>query len=1047
MEQDYSSSLEYSWAAWLINKPITVLMMFISILVTGAISFQKIPLQMLPSGFDPPYLSIRVPYDNANPADVERQITRPIEDMIGTIPGILETKSSSSANGTRVRIKFSNSVSMPDAYAQLQDRMERLRPEFPEDVRRYTIRKFNFNDFPIFFIGVYAQTEESNQETALEEWIENAERLKRIFIPRLEQEAGIAQVELFGTYAKKIAIYLDRSKVQSHNVNVGKLLSRLRATNTDSTGGIVEQQGHNFTIRSLGKFNKLSEIQNYPVNETIKLKDISSFIGYSKSLDSFRVRINGKPAVFVEVYKESAANTVDICRRVNQLMEQLQKQDQRFSKYSFSILHDEGQLIRESLFTLGETLFWGALFAVMILFFFLRKVNMTALITLSIPFSLFMSLIVVHFNGSTLNLLSLMGFTLAVGMLLDNAVVVVENIYRYIEKGLSPREAAVVGVGEVGLAIFLATSTTLVVFLPLMVMNPDASFKFFMSEMGGAVCFSLIASLFAALVFIPTVVVYVEQYKSNKAPKETPAWSLYCENLIDKSLLLYRKSLTWILSHRFETICFILLPLFFSTYLIHQSLGRTDQGSGVERSLRIRISYQDVKDVYKNSDAMYKLEQVILANKERLEVKNILAHCNDDRGRIRIWLTDLDQAIRSTPEITKELESLLPELPGIEIKGSWDKGRGSGGEGGDVPIVIRGEDPQTLRELGEKIQDLLVGMPGVVEVTPEEEDQVEEIILYLNRELTQKYKVSPRETAQVISGALRGSRISDFQEKDHEIEITMQFSSQGLESLDKLKDLRIFNLEEESLPLHNIAHAEIRKGADAIQKTDRKISYTLNVVTEEEDLQKFGAAIDERLASVSLPRGYTINKEGRFADMESSEADFMFAFLLGVTFVFLLMGFLFESLLLPFSIILSIPFAFIGVYWILYLTNTAMGMMSFLGCLVLAGVVVNNGIVLVDYINRLRNEGMERNEAILEAGHARFRPILMTSLTTLIGLLPMALGNSDFVGTPYFPLGRTVIGGLGMSTLLTLLIVPVFYTFFDDLRDIFWRVAASVFRS
>lgn len=1029
-----------SFLSWSIFRPVTVTMFFVAFSVAGVIAYKSIPLQMMPDGIDWPVLTISVDYSNANPSDVEKKITRPIEEMVGTIQGVKKIRSRSSSSGSRVRLFFDSSADLHVMYNQLQDRMERLLVDFPEDVTRYRIRKFNFQDFPIQYVGISLkkQNKSLSPEESLKQLVDYSDLFERTVLMRLEQEDGVANVDLHGTYSKKIYIDLIPDKVAAYHVNVFQLVQRLRSANLNLTQGKLLDDRGTFLVRSLGKFTSLSDIREFPVKEGIKLKDIAD-VFLASSLRSFRVRINALPAMFCEISKESGANTVEVCRKVKNIISTYE-QDPRFDKFEFTFLHSEGDAIEEALTNLQETLLWGAFFAVLVLFFFLRSVRMTFVITFSIPVSLMMALVVVHAYGGTLNLISLMGFTLGVGMLLDNAVVVVENIYRHLENGLSLVSAAVKGVNEVGLAILLATSTTLVVFIPSMVMT-DGSERVFMVEMGGAVCYSLVASLVVALVFIPPAV-----YSMEKRQKTIKRFFIF-EKIVDKSSRGYYHALSWVMKHRFETLCFILIPLAYSTWIIKDQIGVTNQQQGSQREMQVRFSFTDSQDITENSELLLKIEKAIFAKKEQLEIVNILSFSRDDAGRIRLWFTKGEDIKRSTDEIAKDVQKLIPPLPGVAVRGNWRQSSGSSGEQeeGDVPIVLHGENPETLQEIGKEVEKLLQSIPELLDVGVEESEQAEEIVIYLNRDRTERYNVSPQQTATTISYALRGSTISQFQIDDHEIPIEIQFSQSLVSNADMLRDVKVYNRNEEEVALGTLGKILYEKGFATIRRQDRKTTYTINATANKSDLGVLGEKIDKALQTLKLPRGYTINKEGRFIEIEENQNSFVKSMGLAVILVFLLMGFLFESFVLPFSIILSIPFAFIGVYWTLYLTSTPVSMMVYLGNIILAGVVVNNGIVLVDYINRLRNEGMERSQAILQASFARFRPIMMTSLTTLFGLLPMAVGTSEFAGTPYYPLGRTVIGGLTMSTLLTLLIVPIFYVFFDDLRNTFLRLVTGVF--
>lgn len=1003
-----------------LKKPITILMLFLALSVLGIISYSKISVELLPRGFNDPFLAIFIPYRNANPSIVEEQITRPVEEYLSTLRKLKQISSTSSANQSQIHLQFDSGTNMKVAYAQVQDRLDRARLDFPEDVDQEQIWKFNMDDTPILFIGISVEKTIEDPFYLLETQIERA--LNRI--------DGVARVEIHGAYERIIRIDVHKEKLRKHRVNLYELIQFLQKNNIARPLGNIQEGEKQYFLRSDGYLKTLTELEEFPINSFLRLKDVA-LVSYGFARRDFITRINLNRAYYCAIYKESTANTVDVCRAVEHFLTQEVPANPKLKGFSCHTLWSQGVVIEDSLKNLNDSLYQGATLALVVLFCFLWDFRMTILITLSIPFSLVITLIVMYFSGDTLNLLSMMGLTLGVGMLVDNTVVVVENIDRLRKLGFSSFRAALAGTSEVALAIISSTATTLVVFLPLMLMNENAEFKFFMTRLGIPVCVSLVASLFVAIIFVPLGTLYLKN----------PIAPIASEKKISRLARFGEGLFRWIIQHRFDSVILLIL-LLSTTYYPYSKLASSNERDNEGRRVVIELELPKHYDLYKTNEVFLQFEKILFENKEALEIKYILSRFGDREGRLRLFLTEIANAKLSVKEITTAIKKLLPKLPGVETQINWE----SESKDPTIDITLIGPDTATLEKIANAVKDRLRLIPELQNIDTAQEKKADELHIHLNREVAFDLEIEPTIVTSTLSYGLRGLQLPSFKGQDREIPILIQYEEEEATPI-RLDSLMVFSKKGIELPLASFSKIEIAQAPSEIRRENHKTSLKVTAVPTEGSLDQLRKKIEHILAGIELPRGYSVDRGERFRKDEENNQAMLFTFLMSVIFVFLLMGILFESFVLPLSILTSIPFALFGMMWLLYLTDTPFEVMSGIGLVILAGIVVNNAIVLVDCINRLRQTGLDRTEAIIQSSLQRLRPILITALTTVVGLIPMAIGQSNIVGVPYYPLGRTVIGGLIASTILTILVVPLFYTFCDDFRQYGIRVFSKVFGS
>lgn len=1021
-----------------VNRPVTVVMILSALLVVGYIAFTQIAVELMPAGFAPRFLGVWAPYPNSNPEEVERQIARPIEEHIRTVPGVRRVVTNSSSNGCWTFIEFANGTDMTQAYADVRDRMDRARSELPDDLERTFVRKWSNDDEPIMWVALSEKVPVEDAYLLVEQFIQKP----------LERVDGVAKVEIWGAEEKSILIQVNQDQVKSYKINLFDVIQNLRKDNFAISSGYVVEGGRQIFVRSLGKFQTLEEIRNLPIRGTnIRLKDVAE-VKYDVPERRWRNRIDGAKAIGVGVFKESMANTVALCEVLQQKFENEFKNDPRLADFKIDILFNQGDWINESVENLQRAAFWGGIFAFFILYFFLRRFRMTVIVNIAIPLSIMVTIIVLYFVGWTLNLITMMGIMISIGMVVDNSIVVLENIYRLRSQGMSIKQAALQGASEVGLAVTMATLTTIAVFLPLILMNDDSDFKWWMLRLGLPVIVALAASLFIAMIFIPLAATRVVSTRQVKEPQ-----------IIAKANALYQRGLRWAIRKPVHTFVLLLLIL-ISMQFAASNAKYADDTEGNINDIRLFFELPDNYTIEDTEKVFNVVEDSVYARREVYGLQTINSRYSHNWGQMRIFLQppppkDWYQVawenllkklnlsanlVMDRAEVVEDLKRRLPTFPGVEIRTQW--GRSTEGQESSIEVVLYGDDTQTLAELAKEVERRLRPIPEIISLETDREKGSDEIHLMIKRDQAKKYGISPTTISGTVQYALRGLPLPKYHTPDKEIDVHIQLQEADRQNLSQLKNLTFFTRDGKEIPLDAVATFTMRKGLGNIFRENGKTYLGVKANTTSDDLKTVHEKIDAAMAGFTMPYGYSWGKGRGFNRMQERSNSVVYAMILSVTFLFLIMGVLFESFVLPLSIIFSIPFSMVGAFWIMYLTGTPIDFMSQLGFVILAGVVVNNAIVLVDLINRLRNEGLTRFEAILEAGRQRFRPILMTAFTTIGGLIPMAVGNAAMIGIPYAPMGRTIIGGLLTSTILSLIAVPWIYCVFDDMREYFKKLTA-----
>ena len=1001
-----------------VRRPVTVLMLFLALMVLGLIAWSRIPLEMLPSSFTLNRLWVWVPYADSSPRETEAQLVRPLEEHVSTAPGLKEMTARARSDNAMLALVFHRSLGMDEAYNALVDRLERAMPDLPDEVERYWIWKFDPNSEPILWAGI-----------SLPDTVEDEHHLvTEVVGKRLERVPGVGQVDTWGVTPRRVFVEYSLDALRIHGVDLGTVYRALATDNFQMASGRVVDDGQVRYVRSLARWEDVEDIRAIPIRADLTLGDIAE-VTYRPDPSASINHIDGQEGAALAISKESDANTVAVSEAVEAAFAELEA-DPAVQGATFVKFFSQGDMIAESVGELLNTAATGGICAIIVLFAFLREWRLTLLIAGCIPVTLLLTVTALYFTGHTLNLLTLMGLMLAVGMVVDNAIVVVESIYARRQEGDAEDNAAIEGTADVNLAITLSTLTTMVVFLPVILMSENADFSFFLGEIGMPVVWALAASLFVALVFTPLTTTLL---KGDGGLPEEPRWITWLTGR-------YTRGLQWVLSHRTDALVGVVAVTLFTWVLPFQTVGCEDEGGGDLSEFVVRYEVPGDFSYSERLEVVETYEQWVDEHKEDWGIRT---HRSDLRsssnyGRMYVYLEDPEdrpEGILSREDVIEVAKDELPELPGVDANVGW--GGNDNNPQNIVHFVLTGEDTPTLERLAERAKNRIKGIEDVTAVSfDNEEEGMREVRLTADRAALARYGFNARTIGQTVGFALRANQLPDFQDDGKEVDVVARFRYEDREDIDRLLDFPMWSqLTSQSIPLRALVHPEVAPGSGTIRRVDRITSFEVTV--------EFGPGVDmgaahgtvaATLDSLDLPRGYDWSFRGRQMSRDAEDAAMILALVLSVTFVYLIMGVLFESFILPLGILTSIPMAGVGVYWTLYLTETPLDFMAGVGLVILVGVVVNNGIVLIDLVTRLRREGHDRTQALVEAGRRRMRPILMTALTTIFGVMPMAVGTSTFVGIPYAPLGRVVAGGLAAGTILTLFFVPYLYSVLDDMR-------------
>ncbi len=1000
-----------------LDRPVATIMLLVCLTVLGTVSVFFLPLGFMPI-VQEPEIDVFVPFPGSHPLEGLREVVRPIEEEIATIPDVKSIFSWSNSGTAAVETRFDWGVDPDIKLMEVRDAVERARPLLPQGIGH--IRVEGDTDGPgasVLHGRISAKLDLS------ESW----ELLDRRIRRPLERIRGVARVELYGVDPLEVRIDLDLAAMKQHGIDAAELIQRINAANFDMDLGVVRGDALRYDVRSQARFRDIETVRELAIGpDGLRLRDVAAVAIREPQLTRGR-HLNRDFAIGFDVLKEAAANTIEV---VDKLMVKIDEigRDPELGGINLVVWFNQGEEIRNSLRGLRNAGMFGGLLAVLVLYFFLRRVGTTLIVAVAIPFSLLVTCGVMFMLGMEFNVLTMLGLMLGVGMLVDNAVVVIENIYRLQSKGEGPDRAARLGVRQVSLAVLAATATTIIVWSWLFVTEPD-TMRIYIGAVAAVMCISVVCSLLISLTFIPLA---SARFVSRKPIK--PGF------FIMRLLPRYRALLGWTLKHRFLTLTALLL-LASSAAIPIAMIEKSDEPRIQQREVLIFYEIADASTVEVLEGHVNTVEDWLEANRAELGIDEIYSWFSEENNsaQTRVYLPKGENTEKAYKALEEKLKEGLPTIAGVELNIGDVRGRHRGPRrGGFVRVAVHGEDPEFLEEIALDVERRLKGIEHVEEIWGPSLIGREEVRVIIDPERARALGVDPMRIAQTVSFAFRGQRLRRFHGERGEIEVIVGLPETARPGVAALKDLQVPRDDGEFVSLGGIADIVMSRTQGGLNRVDRKTTswVTLQFDDEATTTQAMREVVEKRLEGLQLPTGYAWNWGQEHHREDEGLLIMLRGILISICVVLLLMAALFESFSQPLAILITLPLALFGAFWTLWLAGFVFEVLGFIGVIILVGVVVNNGIVMVDHVNSLRREGKERTEALLEGCGDRLRPVLMTVITTVVGLTPLALSAFTVAGVYIQSMAVAMIGGLVSSTIFTLIALPVWYTAVEDLSAI-----------
>ncbi|WP_453990375.1 efflux RND transporter permease subunit [Bacillus nitroreducens] len=1005
-----------------IKRPIFTLVTMLLVIILGFVSLMNIPLKLIPD-INPPVGVVVANYFGASPNEVSEKVTKPLEQSLSTLPGLKTMSSTSQEGASLILLQFSWTTSIEDIENDILSRINQT--QISDDAEAPRFLKFDPSQFPIIQLSLSMEGDEKGLQ-------ELAEGLTT----ELNKVEGVANVNLSGVVTEEIKVELDQQQLEEYNLTQADIVNILRANSVSLPGNTIESQGKELTTRVISHLNSVEDLEELSITidpmlgDKVVLRDLAEVALVPESQKTI-TRANMEPAMLVSVLQESDANTAQVSTAFQKELEEKLSQE-KYKNVKADVLFDQGDYVKIAIGNIVNTLLLGGLFAMIILFFFLRSVKSPLIIGIAIPYSVIVTFVLMYFSDFSLNILTLGGLALGIGMLVDNSIVVIENIYRHLSMGKEPKQAAAEGTKEIGTAIIASTLTTVAVFLPVVFITGLIGEMF--TEFAVTIAFSLFASLVVALTVVPMLA-----SRFLKAPNE----NLERKRQASKGMRLLEAATKWSLGHRF-IVLLITLALFGASMFGLFSVGtefipktdegfftinvKLEQGTPLEETQTVvsaiehELEGQDDVDVYVS---------LIGSTQE----KSFRGGGSPNEAEIYVKMSDYEERERSTFEFVddtkQKIESSVTKLhPEATVR--FNLQSSSGSTPNTLQFHVKDTDKGRLNDAVTKISEALADVKEVTEVSTDVSETIEELQITIDKEKAFEEGLAPAQIASTINEVTRGTPALQLTDENHNIyPVNVRYDRDFTNHIENLKSLILKTQANTFVPLDEVAVVKKGEGPLTVHRIDQQhaVQFTVKYVTTS-NLGEIATKVDETVAGLGLSDETDLVYSGEKELLDSALDQMILAFVLALTLIYFVMAAQFESLKYPFVIMFTVPLMVIGVAIGLYFTTTPIGITAIIGIIVLAGIVVNNAIVIVDYINKKKEDGMSSYDAIVIAVKNRIRPVMMTASTTILGLLPLALGIGEGSEINQ-PMGITVIGGLLSSTLLTLFIIPIVYSLFD----------------
>ncbi len=1014
-----------------IKRPVATIMVMIMVIMLGFVAMVKIPKDLLPD-IEIPVAIVVTSYNNASPEEVERMVTEPLEKSLASVENLKKMKSTSASNTSVIVLEFQFGTDMDFASINMREKIAMVENALPDEIDTPKVIKIDLKAIPVMSIYVSGDTEMSKINSSLEEGI----------LDRLNRAGGVASVAKNGGTEDIIEVDVNKEKLEGYGLTLDVIGKILAGENVNLPTGKVMKGDEEAIVRVTGAFKEIEEIENIPMaakdRSIIRLSDLARVRYTLKEQDSLS-RINGENSINLVITKQSDANTVETAQNVEEVLEELKKE---YPNLNFNIGFNQAEFINESLDSVTQSAIIGGIMAILVVFLFLRNIHSTFIIGLSIPVSVFSTIALMKAQNMTLNVYTLAALTVTVGMVVDNSVVVLENIFRKRQEINNPRLAAEKGSNEIVVPIISSTLTTVVVFLPIALSGGFTGMIF--KDFSMTIVTTLFVSLIVAITVVPMLSseLLTKGESSNyiRFGKRRYKFKIinHFEDLLESLKEWYGNFMLKALAHR-KRVIFACIGFLATSFVLVSIVGAEFQPNYDEGLVKIKAEMPSGTTLEDKDKLMKKLENYAMKIPE-------MENYTVDIGRssmgmtnkldLMIILKDKSERKRTAEEVTFQVKKdLMGTIPGAKLtieEGTY-KGGGLGGEAADISLIIKGDNLEKLNIMADDLSDKILKLKDVDTVVSANTQGQDEVQVTIDRSMATQYGISTYSMAKDLGSALNGTTSTRLKVDGEEIDIKLKLDGNQKETIENLKGVSIKTMTGEAVEVGQIANFKFGKSPSFIERENQQRYVQLDINVTGNDLKSVSQDVINLVDNYDFPDGYYYETGGQQKEMVDAFANLLIALLIAIALVYIVLAAQFESLLLPIMVMVSIPFALPGSFALMFLTGTTLSIVSFMGLIMLAGIVVNNAILLVEFIYK-NEKTMGRQKALIEAGKMRIRPILMSAGTTCIGMLPLAFGIG--AGSQSLsPLAVAIIGGLIASTAVTLVLIPVIYSIFDDKRQ------------
>ncbi len=1014
-----------------VKRPLTIIMAFCVLIVFGYMGYTSMSVELMPN-VEIPVISVSTVWGGAGPEDIDRQVTEVIEDAVSGLNGVKTVLANSLEGVSIVVLQFDFGTDMTEATHNVRNRVEAAQRKLPETVTKSTVAQIDINAEPISQVVITSDMD----DVSIMRYAED------ILKPAFEQVVGITSADIRGGLIAEVLITADSTILERYGVTLDTISGILKSSNLTVPYGMIDEGDRKITLRSMEELTSLEEIKELPVptstGKSISLGKLCT-VTYGFAEKNSIYRYNGKDSLLLNLNKQQAANTVQVMKTVRKVLHRLNSEN---PSYKLNLVNDESEYISSSMNNVWSTLALSSIIALVIILLFLKDLRASVIVAVAIPLSIIGAVAALYFSGQSLNIVTVGGLVLGVGMVVDNSIVVIENIFsRRHQSKLDIHEAAITGTVSVTNAIMASTLTSVAVFIPIFFTTGIASIMF--GALAQSIIFSLLFSILVAVTMVPSLFAKLSTGKKHKEVIEKPA------PLFDKFAAFYENLLKYCLSHKtlviLGSIALLVVSLFQLPFIGSELMPAADQGM-------INISMELPKDLNIQSSDYY----ISMAEEKLLaipEIETMTTSLGSSSGMRRMFssgntatltlslVSEKDRKI-TTAELADRLKTLLAVIPDCKITVSMDTSS-MAGMSNDFSISVQGPNLDVLEVLAKQLEEKIKGLPGFVDVTSSLADVSEEAQIKIDSKRAMEWGISPLSVTSMLRMSIEGAAVTTAKIDDHTVDVKLKLEEGKIQSTDDLLKLKVKSASGQNIPIGAFSHIEMSKGLKSLSKTDGNYSISLSAALKDIDMGTAQKTVMAAASDLVMPRDYKLSSGSNMEMMTDSFKSLAQALGISIILVYMVMVAQFESFKKPFIIMFSVPFAFVGVVWALILAGSSLNIPAFIGIILLVGVVVNNGIVLIDYIEQLRRDHeMDLLEAVAHGSAARLRPVLMTTLTTVLAMIPMILGLGE--GSEMMqPMGVVVFGGLSVSTLVTLLLIPTIYIMFERFEEKRKRKAAQ----